>query len=111
MTDPMSIHPGTLESFFFEEIERAQERCDRALSDEVEAYVVAMLARFARRTQVAGRRSEPLALDYLRARGQDGAARAQALRGGRGDQAQGLRGASQREGDGAKSHGAVTRNC
>jgi hypothetical protein len=81
MSDPMSIHHGTLESFFFEEIERAQERCDRTLSEEVEAYVVALLARFARRTQVAGRQSEPLALDYLRARGQDGAARAQALRG------------------------------
>jgi hypothetical protein len=42
---------------------------------------VALLARFVQRTQVAGRRSEPLALDYLRARGQDGSARAQALRG------------------------------
>jgi hypothetical protein len=81
MSDPVSIHHGTLESFFFEEIERAQQRCERTLSDEVEAYVVALLARFARRTQVAGRQSEPLALDYLRARGQDGAARAQALRG------------------------------
>jgi hypothetical protein len=81
MSDPMSIHHSTLESFFFEEIERAQARCERILSDEVEAYVVALLARFARRTQVAGRRSEPLALDYLRARGQDGAARAHALRG------------------------------
>src|SRR5690606_41872710 len=32
-------------------------------------------------TAVAGRRSEALALDYLRARGQTGAARAHALRG------------------------------
>jgi hypothetical protein len=80
MSDAMAIQ-GTLESFFFEEIERAQARSGHPLSDEVEAYVVALLARFVRRTQVAGRRSEPLALDYLRARGQDGAARAQALRG------------------------------
>ncbi|MCX4245319.1 hypothetical protein [Paraliomyxa miuraensis] len=77
----MEIHHGTLESFFFDEIERAKERSGHVLSPEVEAYVVSLLARFARRTAVAGRRSEPLALDYLRARGQTGAARAQALRG------------------------------
>lgn len=82
MSERSAIHHGTLESFFFEEIERAQERCGQSLSDEAEAYVVGLLARFARRTQVAGRRSEPLGLDYLRARGeQSGAARAQALRG------------------------------
>jgi len=81
MTTSTAIHHGTLEAFFFEEIERAQERCGRSLSDEVEAYVVGLLARFARRTQVAGRRSAPLALDYLRARGQTGSARATALRG------------------------------
>jgi hypothetical protein len=82
MSDRSEIHHGTLESFFFEEIGRAQERCGRSLSDEAEAYVVGLLARFARRTQVAGRRSEPLALDYLRARAESsGVARAQALRG------------------------------
>lgn len=82
MSDATAIHHGTLESFFFEEIERAQERCGQSLSDEAEAYVVGLLARFTRRTQVAGRRSEALALDYLRARGEpSGAARAQALRG------------------------------
>ena len=47
----------------------------------MEAYVVGLLARFAHRTHAAGRRSEPLALDYLRARGQRGSARATALRG------------------------------
>ncbi len=76
----MAIHHHTLESFFFEEIEHAQQRCHRSLSSEVEAYVVGLLARFARRTHDAGRRSAPLALDYLRARGQTGAARASALR-------------------------------
>jgi len=82
MSDRSAIHHGTLESFFFEEIERAQARCGQSLSDAAEAYVVGLLARFARRTQVAGRHSEPLALDYLRARGEpSGAARAQALRG------------------------------
>jgi hypothetical protein len=82
MSDQPGIHHGTLESFFFEEIERAQARSGRSLSDEAGAYVVGLLARFARRTQVAGRRSEPLALDYLRARGErSGSARAQALRG------------------------------
>lgn len=81
MPGTMDIHHATLESFFFSEIERAQERSGHDLSAEVEAYVVSLLARFARRTAVAGRRSEALALDYLRARGQSGAARAQALRG------------------------------
>jgi hypothetical protein len=82
MSERSAIEGGTLESFFFEEIERAQERCGQSLSNEAEAYVVGLLARFARRTQVAGRRSEPLALDYLRARAErSGVARAQALRG------------------------------
>lgn len=82
MSERSAIHHGTLESFFFEEIEHAQERCGQSLSDEAEAYVVGLLARFARRTQVAGRHSEPLGLDYLRARGERSAvARAQALRG------------------------------
>ena len=52
MSEGSAIHHGTLESFFFEEIERAQERCGQSLSDEAEAYVVGLLARFARRTQV-----------------------------------------------------------
>lgn len=81
MTDAMETQHRTLESFFFEEIERAQARHGHPLSKDVEAYVVALLARFSRRTQVAGRTSEALALDYLRARGQAGSARAQALRG------------------------------
>jgi len=81
MNGTMAIHHGTLESFFFEEIERVKEHRGHVLSPEVEAYVVGLLARFARRTAVAGRRSEALALDYLRARGQTGAARAHALRG------------------------------
>lgn len=81
MTDAMETQHRTLESFFYQEIERAQERHGHPLSHAAEAYVVALLARFTRRTHVAGRSSEPLALDYLRARGQDGSARAQALRG------------------------------
>lgn len=81
MNDSTEIHHSTLESFFFEEIERVQERTGHSLSNDVEAYVVGMLARFTRRTHVAGRCSEPLALDYLRARSQTGTARATALRG------------------------------
>ena len=76
----MEIHHRTLESFFFEEIEQAQGRSGQQLSRDVEAYVVGMLARFARRTQVAGRHSEPLALVYMRAQRQDGTAGATALR-------------------------------
>ncbi|MEM9456799.1 MAG: hypothetical protein AAGF11_21660 [Myxococcota bacterium] len=81
MTYSMALHHSTLESFFFEEIEHAQQRAGRSLSRAVEAYVVGLLARFARRTQAAGRRSEPLALDYLRARHRQGSARTTALRG------------------------------
>lgn len=81
MSDTMAIHHSTLESFFFEEIERAQERCGRSLSDDVEAYVVGLLARFARRTHEAGRKSPALAIQYLHARGARGTMRAQALRG------------------------------
>ncbi|MCA9655927.1 MAG: hypothetical protein H6712_21485 [Myxococcales bacterium] len=81
MSDTMETHHRTLESFFFEEIEHAQQRCGRSLSSDVEAYVVGLLARFTRRTQEAGRRSPPLAIDYLRARTGTGSARAQALRG------------------------------
>ncbi|MCH9683025.1 MAG: hypothetical protein K0V04_16435 [Deltaproteobacteria bacterium] len=81
MTTTMAVHHHTLESFFFEEIEQAQQGCRHTLSAEVEAYVVGLLARFARRTQVAGRSSRPLALQYLKARSETGSARAKALRG------------------------------
>lgn len=77
----MAIHESTLQSFFFDEMERAQKRCGRSLSTEVEAYVVGLLARFARRTQAVGRRSRALALQYFEARGKTGSARAHALRG------------------------------
>ena len=80
---PPSVDAGyqTLESFFFEEIEQAQERSGRTLSPEVEAYVVHLLARYARRPHAAGRTSRPLALEYLRARTESGVSRASALRG------------------------------
>jgi hypothetical protein len=75
------IHHRTLESFFFEEIESVQGRTGRTLPAEVEAYVVGLLARYARRTHAAGRASPALALDYLSARGKQGSERARALRG------------------------------
>ncbi len=70
----------TLESFFFEEIERAQSERQRRLPTDVEAYVVGLLSRYAKRSQVAGRTARPLAIDYLEARGQHGSRRAKALR-------------------------------
>jgi hypothetical protein len=70
----------TLESFFFEEIEQAQERSGRSLPHDVEAYVVSLLSRYARRTEAAGRASQPLALDYLKAKSEQGSSRAHALR-------------------------------
>lgn len=80
---PAEVDAGyqTLESFFFDEIENAQERSGTSLSPEVEAYVVHLLARYARRPHAAGRKSGPLALEYLRARGETGTSRASALKG------------------------------
>ncbi len=80
MTQDVAIQHTTLESYFFSEIERAQADRRRRLPTDVEAYVVGLLARYAKRTHVAGRTSRPLALDYLEARDQRGSHRAKALR-------------------------------
>lgn len=58
----------------------AQTRTNTVLPREVEAYVVHLLADCARKPALAGRRTGPLALDYLNARAAAGSARAQALR-------------------------------
>ncbi len=81
MPNPVSLDHQTLQSFFFAELEGAQERMGRALPTAVGAYVVDLMARFARRPGVAGRTSRALALQYLSARQASGSARAQALRG------------------------------
>lgn len=81
MTSPVDVHHRTLEAFFFEEIEQVQERTGKNLPADVEAYVVHLLAGFASKTHDAGRKSRPIALDYLHAKGQSGSARAHALRG------------------------------
>lgn len=60
---------GTLESFFFEQLEQAQDR-ERKLGEEIEAYLVHMLAAHARRPNVAGRTSPALATQFLAAREQ-----------------------------------------
>jgi len=80
MTHDFANQHTTLESFFFEEIERAQSERPRRLSTDVEAYIVGLLARYATRTHAAGRTSRALALDYLEARDQQGSRRAKALR-------------------------------
>lgn len=95
MTHSLDGDYRNLESFFFDEIEQAQERSGRQLSTDVEAYVVALLTKYARRPHAAGRRSRALALEYLRARGETGIARAQALR-GVGDRALYIRGVAPR---------------
>jgi hypothetical protein len=59
---------GTLESFFFEQLEQAQISERERLGDEVEAYLVHMLAAHARRPNVAGRRTPALATQFLAAR-------------------------------------------
>ncbi len=70
----------TLEAYFFEELERARDRTGRAVSDDVCAYVVHMMAEYATRTDVAGRTAPPLALELLEAKQQRGSARRHALR-------------------------------
>jgi hypothetical protein len=80
MKESFSLQHCTLESYFFEEIEHVRERRGQALPEDVEAYVVGLLSRYARRTQAAGRRSPPLALQYLAAKSDSGSARAHALR-------------------------------
>lgn len=63
------IVPGhTLEAFFYDRVHVAQERRSTELSTELEAYAVHLLADYARRPAPAGRRTAPLALQYLEAR-------------------------------------------
>jgi len=71
---------GSLEAFFFDQVGAAQTRSGATLPREVEAYVVHLLAAYVQQPPVAGRRTGPLALQYLAARAQEGSARAQALR-------------------------------
>ncbi len=59
---------GTLELYFYEQLEAANERGAHRLSPDVEAYVVHMLAAHARRTNLAGRTSPALATEYMVAR-------------------------------------------
>jgi hypothetical protein len=61
---------GTLESFFFEQLEQAHDRDRKPLGDDIEAYLVHMLAAHARRPNVAGRTSPALATQFLAAREQ-----------------------------------------
>lgn len=77
MDRAVNLDHQTLESYFFSEIGQL----GQSLPTHVEAYVVGLLARYASRPQAAGRKSRPIALEYLRARGETGAARASALRG------------------------------
>jgi len=80
MSDAKLTLEGSLEAFFFTQVGEAQTRAGASLPRPVEAYVVHLLAAFLRKPAVAGRRTGPLALQYLAARAQEGSARAQALR-------------------------------
>jgi hypothetical protein len=59
---------GTLESFFFTQLEQAREGHGGRLGVDIEAYLVHMLAAHARRTNIAGRMSPALATQFLSAR-------------------------------------------
>ena len=80
MSEPIIDDTTTLQAYFFEEIERAQDRTGRCLPEDIAAYVVAMMARFATRTDVAGRTAPPLAIELLDAKRRQGSARKRALR-------------------------------
>jgi hypothetical protein len=60
--------PGTLESFFYDRVLDVQRELGERVSRAVEAYVVYLLAAYARRTDCAGRKTTSLCLDYLAAR-------------------------------------------
>jgi len=68
MSKPDLAFEGTLESFFYAQLEEACDEGGHELEEDVEAYVVHMLAAAARRPQVAGRTSEALATQFLAAR-------------------------------------------
>ncbi|RMG98236.1 MAG: hypothetical protein D6705_06445 [Deltaproteobacteria bacterium] len=80
MTASIIDDATTLHAYFFEELERARQRTGRDVPDEVCAYVVHMMSEFATRTDVAGRTSAPLAIEFLDARQRTGNARRSALR-------------------------------
>lgn len=75
MSGSIDLHfDGTLASFFHEQLEQARTEHDEDLGEEIEAYVVHMLAAHARRTNIAGRTSPPLATQFLSARERGAAA-------------------------------------
>lgn len=80
MSHSLALNHRTLEAFFFEELGQVQTQRREALPIEVEAYVVQLLSHYARRTHAAGRKSRPLALEYMRAKSEQGSAKAAALR-------------------------------
>lgn len=59
---------GTLASFFYEQLEHARTSEHERLGDDIEAYVVNLLAVHARRTNVAGRSTPALATQFFAAR-------------------------------------------
>jgi hypothetical protein len=59
---------GTLASFFYEQLEQARTSETQRLGDDIEAYVVNLLAVHARRPAVAGRTTPALATQFLAAR-------------------------------------------
>lgn len=79
MADTLALD-GSLAAFFYDQVGEAQTRAGATLPPEVEAYVVHLLAAFVGKPAEVGRRSGPLALQYLAARAEAGSARAQALR-------------------------------
>lgn len=59
---------GTLASFFYEQLEQARTSKGERLGDDIEAYVVNLLAVHARKPAVAGRTTPALATQFLAAR-------------------------------------------
>jgi hypothetical protein len=68
MSDVDLSFGGTLASFFYEQLEQARTGEHDPLGDDIEAYVVNLLAAHARRPNVAGRTTPALAIQFLAAR-------------------------------------------
>ncbi len=71
--NPGLAFEGTLESFFWEQLGAAQASEGTEFPEDVEAYVVHMLAAHVRRTEVAGRTTSALATQLMAARERGGA--------------------------------------
>lgn len=58
---------GSLECYFYDQVESVEGSHFERIGDDVKAYLIKMLAGFTRRTSVSGRSAPPLGMQYLEA--------------------------------------------